>query len=252
MIKRLLLILLNNRYTNKILILLGQDGFIKKFRNNWALAKLDPNKTLQENVGFSHQNEIQESINKLHKDIQYIINENNINEGKVLDIGCGTGLYLNDFDKNKFKIYGTDLNKSFLDEAKKLIPNGVFFNQDFLSINLDINFNIILCISVVEYVPPSKLKSFFKKVYSKLTINGIFILQYPHAISTNDLHYADLSYIRYSPKEIVKSLPEGMQLIIHKHFLDDRVIFDYDCNAYDMHMENSFRNGYLLVTERVS
>jgi SAM-dependent methyltransferase len=251
MIKRLIILLLNNRYINKLLILIGQDGFIKNFRNNWVLAKLDPKKSLQENVGFSHQEEIQAAINKLHQDIKNIIKENNINSGKVLDIGCGTGLYLNDFDKNYFELYGTDLNRAFLDEAQKLIPEGRFYNQDFLSIQLELNFEVILCISVIEYIPPSKLKAFFNKINQKLTVNGIFILQYPHAIYSSDEYYSDLSYVRYSPKVIEKYLPNGIEIISHRHFLDDRIIIDYDRKPYDSNMENSFRNGYLLVVKKV-
>lgn len=55
--------------------------------------------------------------------------ENCLKSGNIkslLDIGTGTGLFAEEFSKNKIKVHGIDLNEEYLELAKKYVPNGVF------------------------------------------------------------------------------------------------------------------------------
>jgi ubiquinone/menaquinone biosynthesis C-methylase UbiE len=50
----------------------------------------------------------------------------NITVNSMLDIGTGTGLFAEAFIKQGIKATGIDINKEFLEEAKRLVPDGLF------------------------------------------------------------------------------------------------------------------------------
>jgi ubiquinone/menaquinone biosynthesis C-methylase UbiE len=46
-----------------------------------------------------------------------------LNSGSVLDVACGTGIFLEYAYKKKFKCYGIDLSKGMIKQAKNKNPN---------------------------------------------------------------------------------------------------------------------------------
>ena len=249
--KRLFLFLINNRCINQFWILIGKDDLVKKYQSNWAKLKYDESKSTQENVGFSHTEETQEAIDSVHKQLQESYKENS-KGNQVLDIGCGTGLYLADFPDTAI-LTGTDLSEELLKKAKEVVPKAKLLRGDFLSLNFDSNFDFILSISVIEYVPPSKLNEFFKKVNQMLNEEGVVFIQYPHATSNEHLYYSDLSYVHYSPIRMEKAFKNaGFEIISHVHSYDGRVLSSIkkDQKTYDPDKEKSFRNGAILIARK--
>ena len=246
--RSLLLFLLNNVVVNRFLIWVGKDNFIKKFKANWGKTTIDSSKSLQENVGFSHDPVVDEAISKVHSEIQSTFSEHCPETGSVLDIGCGVGLYLKDFDE-KIPISGTDLSGSFIEKAKELLPRGTFHTGDYLELKLDQQFNLIMTISMIEYVPPSKLSHFLKKIWNELSDQGILFIQYPHAMDNWQCLYPDLSYVQYSPLVIQKKAEAaGFKTISHHHSYDGRALTSkFDDVRYDKEKEKSFRNGAIYI-----
>ena len=153
---------MNNLIINRLLIYFGKDNLIKKYKANWSKTKIDKSKTLQENVGFSNQKDIQLAIEKVHDKLQLTFRSECSAEGGVLDIGCGVGLYLKDFPE-EISVVGTDLCPDFIDEAKNLLPNGQFFAEDYMNVRFEKKFKMVFSISVLEYISPSNLPAFFKR-----------------------------------------------------------------------------------------
>lgn len=95
---------------------------------------------------------------------------------RVLDIGCGSGLFLMEAKKKGFEIDGVDFSKDAL-EAKKIF-NGNIFIGDFLEIDFpEESYDIITLFYVFEHLQyPQEI---FKKINRILREDGIVIFSTP-------------------------------------------------------------------------
>jgi cyclopropane fatty-acyl-phospholipid synthase-like methyltransferase len=249
--RKFVLFFLNNIIINRILIWTGKDHFIKRFGNDWSKNKLDRKKTMQENVGFSHSPDVDLAVKKIHDYINNIEKRYLKVDDSVLDIGCGVGLYLKDFENKK--IYGTDLNKEFLDVCKNELPFSILKVGDYLKLNFEnVKFNFVYSISVIEYIPPSEIQNFFDKIYSELAEGGFIAIQYPHALSWKDKYYSDLSYISYHPQIIEKCLEHKFETMLHEHSFDQRKVPAIDSKRYGEAGKRNFCNGMILIARKKS
>ena len=246
--RAIVLFLLNNIVTNRVLIWFGKDHIIKKFKANWSRTTFNTQKTVQENMGFSHDERIQVSINLVHQKIQEVFRRAS---GKtVLDVGCGAGLYLSDFQADT-DLFGTDLSAEFLEKAKSLVKNGKFYCEDYRQVKFEKKFDFIYSVSVLQYIPPSCLAIFFQKLVSDLNSGGIVVIQYPHALSKWDTLYPDLSYVQYSPLKVKQQSERFFDVVDHVHSFDGRQLnLKFDNQRYDTELEKSFRNGAIIVLKK--
>ena len=116
---------------------------------------------------------------------------NNIENPRILDIGCGIGRWAENL-KDKFEFYaGVDFSKGFVDYAKaKFINNSniKFYNSSILNLDkeiLSLKFNFVICTGVLMYINDkniSKILDFLKKLSSDIYIY-IYIQE---SISTMD------------------------------------------------------------------
>ena len=249
--RKLILFLMNNMITNRILIAFGKDDLIKKYSANWSKTKLDKDKSLQENVGFSHEKEVQQSIDAVHQKIQEVYQSYCSSEGSVLDIGCGVGLYLQDFPDGT-PLAGSDLSEDFINKGKELLPQADLRLGDFMELSFNDPFKMIFSVSVMQYIPPSKILRFFDKIYANLETGGIMMIQYPHALSNRDCYYPDLSYVQYSPQKISRCASRsGFKILSHVHSYDARDLnFKFDTKRYDPDQSKSFRNGAFIICQK--
>jgi cyclopropane fatty-acyl-phospholipid synthase-like methyltransferase len=247
--RRVVLFLLNNILVNQFLILIRCDGFIKRFINNWSVLKINPQKTLQENVGFSHNKMIDEAIQKVQNYVTETEKTYVTPNGKVMDIGCGVGLYIKKL-KSPYKT-GIDLNRSFLNQCKTLVPDAITYCGDYLNLELEkSSFDYIYSVSVIEYVPPSRISDFFKKINSELKPGGVMLIQYPHALNYSDRYYPDLSYISYMPSKLESIVKENFDILLHEHSFDGRKVSRIDKKNYSPDGSRFFCNGMVLIARK--
>lgn len=253
---RILLISMNNIFLNYFLIMIKKDGMIKKWKNNWQSYKYDDGKSLQENVGYSHLPEIQKAVDLSHIKFKSFINTYVKPGARILDIGCGTGLYLNDFE-SQYQIWGIDLNPFFIEKAKEVVPKASLLTGDYLKTKIDQKMDFIYSFGVFMYFDRSKVNLFFNKVYSDLNVKGYFYLQYSQATYLKDLFYPDLSYIKYSPFFLEKRIDKTkFKIISHSHFFDDRQVKFFDKKRYyfpdgTKKRVDTIMNTYLLVLQKI-
>lgn len=126
-------------------------------------------------------------IMRLYK---YIKNEIK-NSKRILEIGCnkGYGCYFLATNSNKTSIIGVDINKQDLNYAKKEFKhnNIIFDEMNVFNKNsqkkireLYGRFNVIICIEVLEHIPPQKINIFFNGIRYLLDENGILFLSIPN------------------------------------------------------------------------
>jgi SAM-dependent methyltransferase len=241
---------MNNVLINQLLMAIGKEDLIKNYINNWRKVSFDPKRSLQENVGFSHQIEVDKAISKIHSYIK-AFDESYLDENAViLDIGCGVGLYLSDFRTKN--CHGTDLNSSFLDKCKVNYPHVNTREGNYLDLGYENeSFDLIISISVIEYIPPNRIRSFFEKIYRELKPNAYLIVQYPHALTWGDRFYSDLSYVSYTPEVIERKLGEKFRVLLHEHSFDKRKVKGIDKIRYGIGGKRSFCDGMILIAQKI-
>jgi len=98
-----------------------------------------------------------------------------LKQPKILDVGCGAGLFVKICNQQKIKATGIDFSKTAIRLAKKLKSN--CYHQDFLKDMADSCFDVITMFDVLEHlVNPS---AFLKKAHSALKKKGVLILTTP-------------------------------------------------------------------------
>jgi ubiquinone/menaquinone biosynthesis C-methylase UbiE len=97
----------------------------------------------------------------------------NVKGKKILDFGCGTGIYAKLLTKKGAKVSGFDISKTMLDIAKKENPKlDLKFGSGY-KIPFKEKFDIVNCSLVLEHI--KDWNKAFKEVYRVLKPNGIFV-----------------------------------------------------------------------------
>lgn len=251
-------IALNNPLVNWVLILLRCDYLPKEMleRNNYRKREYVDSLSPQENVGYSHLPQIQKLVDDAQLRLLNFAKEN-VQPGRaILDIGCGTGLFLQRFINENYYLYGIDLNRDFLDKAEQSLPKAHLFNDNYITgFKSPRKFNLICSFSVTMYIEPSRIKLFFDKIFDDLNPGGYVFIQYSQAMKFGDLLYPDLTYIKYSPRRLDKIVAKKFRIIKHEHFYDGRKVNWYDGMHYYFPDGTNTRldtleNSFLLIAQK--
>ena len=238
-------LLTNNIIVNNFLITTGLDAKKELAVGQWKAFNYNPSKSIQENAGFSHKPDVEEALEIVKQKLVEQLKTHVNLQAKILDFGCGPGIYMKML-ANYYEVSGVDISENMLASANKLLPNNKLYFGNFLAINFKDKYQAIYSISVLEYIPVSKIAAFFKKCADCLEENGLLFIQYPHALRKLDLFYPDRNYINYSPAFINKMASSYFTIIENKHSYDQRDTCKYDTKPYPT-KSKTFKNGYLLI-----
>ena len=105
------------------------------------------------------------------------------NEGSLLDIGAGIGIFLNAFDKikSKIKISACDINSEAVAVINSKFPKVNTFNCDFLDLDETKKYDCISLWDTFEHL--LNPKQFINKITKILKRNGYLILSTPNTLS---------------------------------------------------------------------
>lgn len=99
-----------------------------------------------------------------------------VKKGKVLDVGCGNGSFMNLFKKRGFNVYGVEFGQEAANISAKehKVKQGDFSKMSFMN-----KFDLIIFRGVLQYVPNSK--EYIDKAIQLLNNDGyIFITAQPN------------------------------------------------------------------------
>jgi SAM-dependent methyltransferase len=249
---------INNVAINNLAIRLHFERRLKNLQHPYRQFVPKPTKTHQENAGFSDRPEINQALARTHADLAQAakLAAGDRSAGRlarVLDIGCGPGLYLRDFPPDQFSATGIDINPGMCQLARESVPHATILEGDFTELDAGGDFDLVYSIGVFMYICRMDVDRFFAKVHRSLRIGGIFFLNYQHALSLWDLAYPDLTYIQYSPVFVERIAKRYLEIVEHRHAFDDRRIGLYDRTPHQSLNPNTsktFLNASVLIARR--
>ena len=161
------------------------------------------------------------------------VDDNKVDVGKTLDVGCNMGIFVfGATESKKWDVVGIDLNKHAIKRAKTVHPTitDKFINSNFLRYKFDDNFHTLVCSDIVNHVSDPDV--FLSKCNSVLDDNGnMFISFYDFGSKSADAKRQQWDYVGVG--EIITFLSdEVMRGLINKNGFE--VVGDYyDDNETD-------------------
>lgn len=138
------------------------------------------------------------------------VEDADVKNKKVLDIGCGFGWFeLNVLNRGVKKIVGLELSEEDLSTVKKHVKNNKVFFTTGSAINLpfkDKAFDTVVAWEVVEHIPKNTEDKMFKEVFRVLKKDGVFYLSTPY----------DSFWSKY--------FDPAWWLIGHRHYSEEKLI----------------------------
>ncbi|NIM91868.1 MAG: methyltransferase domain-containing protein [Candidatus Aminicenantes bacterium] len=134
-------------------------------------------------------------------------------KGKVLDLGCGRGEFLELLEKNGLKGVGIDINDQMIDiclEKGLDCQKGDILEK--LAEHEDGSLSGIFSSQVIEHLPPSYLKRLVEMAYFKLASSSCIVLETINPVSVFSLveiYFLDLSHQKPIHPQAIKFLMEN-------------------------------------------
>lgn len=109
-----------------------------------------------------------------------ILAQNNLREGLVVDLGCGSGLSALEFTKAGYRVLGVDISESLIAIARHRVPDGEFrveslFKTDIPPCNAVTSIGECLNYLFDTDNDRENLIQFFHRIYHALNSGGVFI-----------------------------------------------------------------------------
>jgi 2-polyprenyl-3-methyl-5-hydroxy-6-metoxy-1,4-benzoquinol methylase len=187
----------------------------------------------QENIGkyyasenyISHSDTQQGIVNKLYHVVRKITlnskknliqKETLLSTGKILDIGCGTGAFLQTMKNAGWDITGLEPDAAAREKAKSLYdiepqPSPELFNFS------ENKFDAITMWHVLEHV--HQLQEYIAQLKKILTPNGKIFIAVPNYISYDAEYYGE-NWAAYDvPRHLYHFSPQSMQQLMQQHGL---------------------------------
>lgn len=152
-------------------------------------------------------------------------------EKKLLDIGCGTGDFLNACKKNNYKVFGVEPNEKANKIASEKIGEDVFKNLEDI---IETEFDVITLWHVLEHVP--NLEDYISKIKSLLKPNGILIVAVPNFKSFDANYYKNYWAAFDVPRHLWHFSKNAIRSIFLKHQIKLINIFPMKFDAYYVSM----------------
>jgi 2-polyprenyl-3-methyl-5-hydroxy-6-metoxy-1,4-benzoquinol methylase len=117
------------------------------------------------------------TINEVIKISTEKINENS----KLLDLMCGTGYILGKIKelKSNANLKGINVNKEFIDYAKKNYSGIDFEEKDIFDWEEKEKYNLIICTGGIHHIKYKKQEEIIKKIYFSLKEKGLALIADP-------------------------------------------------------------------------
>ena len=183
-------------------------------------------------------------LNKKKKLIGKYFNKSN---GKILDIGCGAGDFLQYMKENHWNINGVDTSNKVRKIAKKKLNIKVMDPKDW--INNKEKYDVITCWHSLEHVHEPWV--YLDKIKKSLTLDGFLIVALPNYQSTDAKIYKEFWAAYDTPRHLYHFTIKSMNKTIKPHGLNIESIYRMNFDPFYVsmlsakHMGKSFMSGLI-------
>jgi len=132
---------------------------------------------------------------------------------KVLDVGCGTGHFLEKAQANGWQITGIEPNANARVIANKKTNNSVFGTSELQHLQSN-SFDVITLWHVLEHLP--NLKEQIRQLKALLKPNGRLVVAVPNYKSYDALHYKSYWAAYDVPRHLWHFSPKGIRNVFSK------------------------------------
>ena len=183
-------------------------------------------------------------LNKKKKLIGKYFNKSN---GKIPDIGCGAGDFLQYMKENHWNINGVDTSNKARKIVKKKLNIKVMNPQDW--INNNEKYDVITCWHSLEHVHEPWV--YLDKIKKSLTLDGFLIVALPNYQSTDAKIYKEFWAAYDTPRHLYHFTIKSMNKTINPHGLNIESIYRMNFDPFYVsmlsakHMGKSFMSGLI-------
>lgn len=197
---------------------------------------------------ISHSNTSTGLFNKIYQAIRnytisqkYSMVSNYVSRGTLLDIGCGTGEFLNHFSKRGWNVCGVEPSSS----ARKMAITNYNLNvldEDKIAQLKDESFNVISMWHVLEHV--HLLSDRLKQINRIISKDGLLVIAVPNYTSYDAKHYREKWAAYDLPRHLYHFSPKTMnQLLTQNGFqLVKTLPMKFD-SFYVSMLSEKYKNG---------
>jgi len=183
-----------------------------------------------------------------------LINSFSSNEKKLLDVGCGTGDFLQTAQKNKWTVSGIEPNEKARTIANTKTSNSVFEVDHLLKIKPN-SFNVITLWHVLEHLP--KLDEHISILRSLLKPEGTLIIAVPNYNSYDAKYYKEFWAAYDAPRHLWHFSQSSVSKLVEKEKMKVVKVLPMKFDSYYvsllsekhksgwMNIFNAFRIGWL-------
>ncbi|MCA1759473.1 MAG: class I SAM-dependent methyltransferase [Bacteroidales bacterium] len=134
--------------------------------------------------------------------------------GQILDVGTGTGFFLNEMKENGWQVTGTEKSNEARDFAKKEFNLDNLPSEELFTLK-DKSFDVITLWHVLEHI--HLLNENMETFHRLLKENGKLIIAVPNHTSTDAKHYKEFWAAYDVPRHIWHFAPKQMEMLGKKH-----------------------------------
>jgi len=207
----------------------GENFQIKKC--NSCGFKITENIEDEENIGsyyqsenyISHSNTSKGVVNKVYHSVRnYMLGSKrrlvekatSLKTGQILDVGTGTGFFLNEMKENGWQVTGTEKSSDARDFAKKEFNLDNLSSENLFTLK-DKSFDVITLWHVLEHIHliNENMETFHRLLKEK----GKLIIAVPNHSSADAKHYKEFWAAYDVPRHIWHFAPKQMKQLGDKH-----------------------------------
>lgn len=134
-------------------------------------------------LAFVHDAAFGEFSRRVAPEILRILRDAGFTEGRVVEVGCGSGVLAQRLGSAGFGVYGFDVSASMIARARSRAPKATLRVAELTTAAIPPCVDVVSVGEVVTYAPGGlpALRRFFRRTYDALAPGGIFVFDFMHS-----------------------------------------------------------------------